>query len=241
VVVDCFDSKPGTPAILIAPDPAPAPNPAKPATPAIPAPVTPAILGATPAPAILAPCNPPPAIQATNPAEPAPCATPAAPDPEPAPCATPAAPDPEPSTPATTPATTPAEPALSFPAIISLAMQVGIAKILCGLPYADAQMLLDELAGAAQHTTIRNPIAYLRRLLSLHLSGTLIPEHAERIAALRAAQARNAAARQRALAMRLDERPPDTPEPKKPRDHSAREAAMEQMRAILGYREPGAG
>ena len=250
VVVDCFDSKPGTPAILDATpapampkpcDPAPAPNPAKPATPAIPAPVTPAILGATPAPAILAPCNPPPAIQATNPAEPAPCATPAAPDPEPAPCATPAAPDPEPSTPATTPATTPAEPALSFPAIISLAMQVGIAKILCGLPYADAQMLLDELAGAAQHTTIRNPIAYLRRLLSLHLSGTLIPEHAERIAALRAAQARNAAARQRALAMRLDERPPDTPEPKKPRDHSAREAAMEQMRAILGYREPGAG
>jgi uncharacterized protein YqjF (DUF2071 family) len=62
------------------------------------------------------------------------------------------------------------DPGFSFPAIISLAMQVGIARILCGLPYADAQMLLDELAGAAQHTTIRNPIAYLRRLLSLHLS-----------------------------------------------------------------------
>ena len=133
------------------------------------------------------------------------------------------------------------DPGFSFPAIISLAMQVGIARILCGLPYADAQMLLDELAGAAQHTTIRNPIAYLRRLLSLHLAGTLIPEHADRIAALRAAQARNEAARQRALAMRLDERPPDIPKPTKPRDHSARLAAMEQIRSILGYREPGAG
>jgi hypothetical protein len=133
------------------------------------------------------------------------------------------------------------DPGFTFPAIISLAMQVGIARILCGLPYADAQMLLDELAGAAQHTTIRNPVAYLRRLLSLHLAGTLIPEHADRIAALRAAQARNEAARQRALAMRLDERPPDIPKPTKPRDHSARLAAMEQMRSILGYREPGAG
>jgi hypothetical protein len=132
------------------------------------------------------------------------------------------------------------DPGFTFPAIISLAMQVGIAKILCGLPYADAQMLLDELAGAAQHTTVRNPAAYIRKLRSLHLAGTLIPEHAERIAALRAAQARrNEAARQRALNMRPGERPPDTP--KKPRDHSAREAAMEQMRAILGYREPGAG
>ena len=239
VVVDCFDPKPGTPAILDATpaparpatpratpatpapvtpkpcDPAPAPNPAKPATPAI------------PAPAIQAPCNPPPAIQATTPP------TPAEPDPEPASCATP---DPEPSTPATNPAEPGATPpqetaAFSFPAIITLAAQAGIVRILCGLPFADAQMLLDELAGAAQHTVIRNPIAYLRRLLSLHLSGTLIPEHAERIAALRAAQARNEAARQRALNMRPGERPPDTP--KKPRDHSAREAAMAAMRAAL--------
>jgi hypothetical protein len=104
-------------------------------------------------------------------------------------------------------------------------------RILCGLPFADAQMLLDELAGAAQATAIRNPIAYLRRLLSLHLAGTLIPEHAERIAALRACTARNEAARQRALNLRPGERPPDTP--KKPRDHSAREAAMAVMRAKL--------
>jgi hypothetical protein len=128
---------------------------------------------------------------------------------------------------------------LAFPVFISLAMQAGIIRILCGVNCQTAQMLLDELAGAAQHTAIRNPIAYLRRLLSLHLSGTLIPEHAERIASLRATQARNEAARQRALTAKPGERPPDTP--KKPRDHSAREAAMAQMRAILGYREPGAG
>jgi hypothetical protein len=189
----------------------------------------------------------PPAPDATARIEPAPAAPDATARIEPAPAApdatarikaVPAASDVTPGTQAV-PAGT--DPGFTFPAIISLAMQVGIAKILCGLPYADAQMLLDELAGAAQHTTIRNPIAYLRRLLSLHLSGTLIPEHAERIAALRAAQARNEAARQRALAMRLDERPPDIPKPTKPRDHSARLAAMEQMRSILGYREPGAG
>jgi hypothetical protein len=181
------------------------------------------------------------AVPAAPDATPGTQAVPAAPDATPGTQAVPAAPDATPGTqaaPAGTDATpgtqaVPAgtDPGFTFPAIISLAMQVGIAKILCGLPYADAQMLLDELAGAAQHTTIRNPIAYLRRLLSLHLSGTLIPEHAERIAALRAAQARNEAARQRALNMRPGERPPDTP--KKPRDHSAREAAMAAMRAAL--------
>jgi hypothetical protein len=130
---------------------------------------------------------------------------------------------------------------LAFPAIISLAMQVGIAKILCGLPCQTAQMLLDELAGAAQHTAIRNPIAYLRRLLSLHMSGELIPEHSHRIAAQRATQARNEAARQRALAMRLDERPPDTPPQTQKRDQSARLREMERMRQALGMRETGAG
>jgi hypothetical protein len=184
----------------------------------------------------------PAAPDATARIEPAPAAPDATARIEPAPAASDATPGtqavsaapvatPEPSN----PATNPADPALSFPAIISLAMQVGIAKIFfgSGLTCADAQMLLDELAGAAQHTAIRNPLAYLRRILSLHMSGELIPEHAERIAAQRAAQARNAAARQRALAMRLDERPPDTPEPKKPRDHSARLAAMAAMRVKL--------
>ena len=193
----------------------------------------------------------PPASDATARIEAAPAAsdaTPgtqavsAAPDATPGTQAVSAAPDATPGTQAVPPASNVTQhETLAFPTFVSLAMQAGIIRILCGLPYADAQMLVDELAGAAQHTTIRNPIAYLRRLLSLHLSGTLIPEHAERIAALRAAQARNEAARQRALAMRLDERPPDIPKPTKPRDHSAREAAMEQMRAILGYREPGAG
>jgi hypothetical protein len=221
VVVDCFHSKPGTPAILIAPEPEPAPIPAIPAS----------CVTQEPAPIPALAINPaePTTPEPSTPAEPAPCTIqePAIPA-ESAP-ATPAEPDPEPST----PATTPAESKLSFPAIISLAMQAGIVRILCGLPYADAQMLLDELAGAAQATAIRNPIAYLRRLLSLHLAGTLIPEHAERIAALRAAQARNEAARQRALNMRPGERPPDTPKPTKPRDHSAREAAMAAMRAKL--------
>ncbi len=180
----------------------------------------------------------PPASDATARIEAAPAASDATPGTQ----AVSAAPDATPGTQAVPPASNVTQhETLAFPTFVSLAMQAGIIRILCGLPYADAQMLVDELAGAAQHTTIRNPIAYLRRLLSLHLSGTLIPEHAERIAALRAAQARNEAARQRALAMRLDERPPDIPKPTKPRDHSAREAAMEQMRAILGYREPGAG
>jgi hypothetical protein len=110
-------------------------------------------------------------------------------------------------------------------------MQAGIVRILCGLPYADAQMLLDELAGAAQHTAIRNPAAYVRKLLSLHMSGELVTEHAERIAAQRAAQARNEAARQRALAMKPGERPPD--KTTTPRSHAAREAAMAVMRAKL--------
>ena len=34
-------------------------------------------------------------------------------------------------------------------------MQAGIIRILCGLPYVDAQMLLDELHGAGQHTAYK--------------------------------------------------------------------------------------
>jgi hypothetical protein len=78
---------------------------------------------------------------------------------------------------------------LAFPTFVTLTMQAGIIRILCGLPYADAQMLLDELHGAGQHTAIRNPIAYLRRLLRLHLAGTHYIKHSHRITALRAAQA----------------------------------------------------
>jgi hypothetical protein len=237
VVVDFVSSEP---TILTAPEPAscvtPEPTTPEPSNPAEPDPEPASCVTQEPA-------TPEPSNPAEPDPEPASCATPEPTTPEPS---NPAEPDPEPAScvtqePATPEPSNPAEPALSFPAIITLAAQAGMVRILCGLPFADAQMLLDELAGAAQQTAIRNPIAYLRRLLSLHLSGTLIPEHAERIAALRAAQARNEAARQRALAMRLDERPPDIPKPKKPRDHSARLAAMEQMRSILGYREPGAG
>ncbi len=130
---------------------------------------------------------------------------------------------------------------LTLPVFLTVAIQAQIVRVLCGLPFADAQMLLDELHGAAQHNTIRNPIAYLRRLLSLHLSGTLIPEHSDRIAALRASQRRNQAAIQRALAMRPGERPPDTPPPTQKRDDSVRLAEMAKMRAALGMRQPGAG
>jgi hypothetical protein len=109
---------------------------------------------------------------------------------------------------------------LSFPAFVTLAIQAQIVRMLCGLPFADAQRLLDELHGAGQTRAIKNPAGYLRTLLRLFLAGELIWEHADRIAAQRASQARNQAALQRALNMKPGGHPPDTPGSTQKRDDS---------------------
>lgn len=54
-----------------------------------------------------------------------------------------------------------------------------ITRMLCGLPFDDAQMLLDELAGNMRRHEVKNPIGYMRRLLELYRAGKLIPELAD--------------------------------------------------------------
>ena len=134
----------------------------------------------------------------------------------------------------------PVEP-LTFPVFVTLAIQAQMVRMLCGLPFADSQRLLDELNGAGQTRAIKNPAGYLRTLLRLFLAGELIWEHADRIAAQRASQARNQAALQRALNMKPGGHPPDTPAPPGKRDQSVMRAELAKMRQSLGMREPGAG
>ena len=49
----------------------------------------------------------------------------------------------------------------------------------CGLPFEDAQMILDELSGNMRRHPVHNPIAYTRRLLNLYHAGNLVPELAD--------------------------------------------------------------
>jgi hypothetical protein len=130
---------------------------------------------------------------------------------------------------------------LTFPVFVTLAIQAQMVRMLCGLPFADAQRLLDELNGAGQTRTIKNPVGYLRTLLRLFLADELIWEHADKIASLRASQARNQAALQRAMNLHPGGRPPDTPRSTEKRDQSVRLAEMAKIRAVLGCREAGSG
>jgi hypothetical protein len=51
--------------------------------------------------------------------------------------------------------------------------------MLCGLPFEDAQMLLDEYAGNARRHTVHNPVGYMRKLLDIYRAGKLVPELAD--------------------------------------------------------------
>lgn len=68
---------------------------------------------------------------------------------------------------------------LAYPIGLSVKIIATLARMLCGLPFGDAQIILDELAGNMRRHTIHNPCGYVRKLLELYRAGKLIPELAD--------------------------------------------------------------
>lgn len=79
---------------------------------------------------------------------------------------------------AETPPTQPT-PRLTYPSGLQPKIRAIIARSLCGLPFDDAQMLLDELAGNMRRHEVHNPVGYMRKLLNLYRAGKLTPELAD--------------------------------------------------------------
>jgi hypothetical protein len=131
-----------------------------------------------------------------------------------------------------------------FPNFILPAERPRLAQIVGQCP-AQAQAILDELAGQAHNparrTAIGNPLAYARTLTRRALAGAFVPEAALRVAAARAqrhgaerAQQCERADRQRAATAAAD-----------PRQRAAaaavRAECFARIRAVLAPRRPAAG
>jgi hypothetical protein len=87
---------------------------------------------------------------------------------------------------------------LIFPDRLLPAERAAAARLLneAGAPSADAQTLLDELAGRLRTERVHSPVAYLRALLRRAAAGQFVPELAPRVAAERERRRREAEARQ---------------------------------------------
>ena len=131
-----------------------------------------------------------------------------------------------------------------FPNFILPAERPRLAQIVGQCP-AQAQAILDELAGQAHNparrTAIGNPLAYARTLTQRALAGEFVPEAALRVAAARAqrhaaerAQQAERADRQRAATAAAD-----------PRQRAAaaalRTECLARIRAVLAPRRESAG
>jgi hypothetical protein len=131
-----------------------------------------------------------------------------------------------------------------FPNFILPTERPRLAQIVGRCP-AQAQAILDELAGQAHNparrTAIGNPLAYARTLTQRALAGAFVPETALRVAAAReqrhgAERARQAerADRQREVTVAAD-----------PRQRAAaaalRTECLARIRAVLAPRRPSAG
>ena len=134
--------------------------------------------------------------------------------------------------------------AWEFPNFILPAERPRLAQIVGQCP-AQAQAILDELAGQAHNparrTAIGNPLAYARTLTQRALAGEFVPEAALRVAAAREqrhaaerAQQAERADRQRAATAAAD-----------PRQRAAaaalRTVCLARIRAVLAPRRPAAG
>jgi hypothetical protein len=118
---------------------------------------------------------------------------------------------------------------------LTLVLAAQITKMLVGIPLADAQELLDELAFNARCHVIRKPAAYIRKLLGDYKAGTFRPEVAAFERRRRENLRANEAARTAAARMRPgDTVPPPPPKERTPEEIAAGLEALAAMRAGLG-------
>jgi hypothetical protein len=69
--------------------------------------------------------------------------------------------------------------ALAFPEGLTLALCAQLARMLAGIPFADAQAILDEMAFNARAHGVNNPGGYTRKLLREYKAGAFKPEVAQ--------------------------------------------------------------
>ncbi|PQV44154.1 hypothetical protein [Paraburkholderia sp. BL21I4N1] len=91
-------------------------------------------------------------------------------------------------------AATPSVPALVWPSMLREAERGPVIRYLARIPQHERQLLLDEMAAAHRHQTVRFPVAYIGELVRRYLAGDFVPARAHREADARRQGRRRGAA-----------------------------------------------